>query len=71
MEPKNFAIYNLTTGLVENVVYVAEDVLAGLPDLPPEGYGAVAIPEDKPYGIGWSYIDGQFISPFPPEPVTP
>lgn len=33
----------------------------------PDGLTLVNVPEDQPCGTGWTYTDGQWISP-PPEP---
>lgn len=34
---------------------------------PPKGHQAVELNAEA--GIGWSYIDGQFVSPLEPEPT--
>lgn len=73
MPLNNYAYYNIGTGLIENVLYI-EDAVA--PTLTwPEGYAIVDIPDNalegawSSCGIGWSYIDGQFVEPpRPPEP---
>jgi len=69
----DYAYYDTTTGLIENVLWV-EDFVA--PDLTwPDGYAIVDIPDEgvdgtwSVCGIGWSYIDGRFIEP--PEPPQP
>lgn len=35
---------------------------------PPEGCTVMDIPEGSTAGIGWRYVDGQWIAPPPPEP---
>lgn len=40
------------------------------PWTPPEGTQAVEIPEGVVAGVGYSYIDGQFIAPVP-TPISP
>lgn len=35
---------------------------------PPEGCWVMDIPEGSVAGIGWRYVDGQWIAPPPPEP---
>lgn len=71
MTPNNYAYYNTSTGLIENVIYI-EDTVA--PTLTwPEGYAIVDIPDGlhgdwSMCGMGWSYIDGQFVEPPNPNP---
>ena len=74
MALNDYAYYNTTTGLIENVVYIEDEVASTLTW--PEGYAIVDIPTGGVYGtwsmcgIGWSYIDGQFVEPpAPPEPT--
>lgn len=73
MTPNNYAYYNSETGLIENVIYI-DDAIA--PTLAwPEGYAIVDIPDGlagtwSMCGIGWSYIDGQFVEPPNPNPET-
>lgn len=72
MDTKNYAYYNTSTGLIENVICIQDDVVGTLTW--PEGYGIVVIPTDlsgqwSQCGIGWSYINGEFIEP--PEPEIP
>ena len=53
-----YAIIDLT-GIVINIV-----VWDGLPPwTPPQNCIAVAIPKDSSAGIGWTYLDGEFIAP--------
>lgn len=72
MALNNYAYYNTNTGLIENVVYIDDDVAPTLTW--PEGYAIVDIPEPTPSGtwstcsIGWSYIGGQFVEP--PQPPS-
>lgn len=73
MALNDFAYYNIETGLIENVLWI-EDFAA--PTLEwPEGYAIVDLPDGgiagtwSMCGIGWSYIDGQFVEP--PEPPKP
>ena len=75
MTTNNYAYYNTTSGLIENVIYVDDAIASTLTW--PEGYAIVDIPDGlggawSMCGIGWSYVDGQFIeppNPTPPEPV--
>ena len=58
----NYAIIN-SANLVINVI-----VWDGLPSwTPPDGCIAVVIPEGSNAGIGWTYVDGEFIAPLEPE----
>lgn len=72
MSLNNYAYYAVSTGLIENVLWI-EDAVA--PTLEwPEGYAIVDIPNDlsgeySMCGIGWTYIGGEFIEPPMPEPV--
>ena len=72
----DYAYYNTETGLIENVIYCDDEVAPTL--VWPEGYAIVDIPtgglagEWSMCGIGWSYINGQFVEPpKPPEPEPP
>ena len=72
MEPNNYAYYNIQSGLIENVIYITDEVAATLTW--PEGYAIVKLPDAHPgewsaCGIGWSYINGQFVEP--PAPAQP
>lgn len=40
------------------------------PWYPPAGCTAVAVPEDSLAGIDWLYVDGQFVPPSEPDPVS-
>jgi hypothetical protein len=51
-------------GLIENAFYWNQDPAEYPVD---SGYSIVRIDEVENCGIGWSYIDGQFIEPVPPE----
>jgi hypothetical protein len=63
-EMKNYALIETATTLVVNIM-----VWDGKPPwTPPEGCIAVVIPEGSNAGIGWTYVDGEFIAP--PEPET-
>jgi hypothetical protein len=72
MALNDYAYYNTTTGLIENVVWLDNDAIPSLVDYPPQGYAIVDIPTGGIFGtwsmcgIGWSYIDEQFVEP--PEP---
>ena len=73
MEPNNYAYYNIETGLIENIIWVTEDVAPTL--IWPDGYAIVDIPDSlvgewSACGIGWSYIDGKFIEPENPAPIS-
>ena len=57
----NYAVLN-SDGLVVNVA-----VFNGIDAWTlPEGCTFVEIPEDSGAGIGWNYVDGEFVSPEPP-----
>lgn len=71
MSFKNYGIYNLETGLIENAALIDSAVLDTLVGFPADGYGIVEMPEThvgewSVLGIGWSYLNGEFI-----EPTTP
>ena len=72
MALNDYAYYNTTTGLIENVILVEDSVVPTL--VWPEGYAVVDIPSEgvagewSMCGIGWSYIGGQFVEP--PAPTT-
>lgn len=73
MALNNYAYYNTQTGLIENVIWVEDEVVSTLTW--PEGYAVVDIPDGlagtwSACGIGWSYINGEFIEPPMPEPVA-
>lgn len=72
MAMNDYAYYNTSTGLIENVIY-CDDAIA--PTLTwPDGYAIVDIPDGgvagqwSMCGIGWSYINGQFVEPPNPNP---
>lgn len=72
MAVNNFAYYNIATELIENVIYIEDDLAPTLEW--PAGYAIVDIPDGlsgtwSMCGIGWSYINGQFVEP--PKPVVP
>jgi hypothetical protein len=75
MALNDYAYYNKTTGLIENVIWLDTDTIDTLVDFPPEGFAIVDIPTGgvagawSMCGIGWSYINGQFVEP--PEPEQP
>jgi hypothetical protein len=75
MALNDYAYYNKTTGLIENVIWLDTDTIDTLVDFPPENYAIVDIPTGgiagtwSMCGIGWSYINGQFVEP--PEPEQP
>lgn len=63
----DWAIYRLSDGYIENVIWFDADIAQYTP---PEGCAMIDIPGDGSYpgqwsmcGIGWSYINGQFIEP--------
>jgi hypothetical protein len=59
----NIAIINSETRIVENVTVVEE----GSAWQPPAGYETQPLGENV--GIGWSFVDGQWVEPPQPEPV--
>ena len=75
MALNDYAYYNKTTGLIENVIWLDSDDIDTLVDFPPENYGIVDIPTGGIAGAysmcttGWSYINGQFVEP--PQLVEP
>lgn len=73
MALKDYAIYRLSDGYIDNTTWW-DDVN---PWQPPPEHGAVEIPNNGAYpgkwsmcGIGWSYINGQFIEPLNPNAET-
>jgi hypothetical protein len=65
---KTYAWVNKTSYMVENII--AWDGVSPL--APPDNYEVAEIPEDlqgtwSSPGIGWSYINGQFVEPPAPE----
>ena len=53
-----YAIIDATTSVINTVIW------DGLPSwTPPDGCIAVVIPEGSNAGIGWTYVDGEFIAP--------
>jgi len=61
-----YALIDLATTLVVNIM-----IWDGMgPWAPPEGHIAVVIPKDSAAGIGWTYVDGEFIAPPTPEVDT-
>ena len=72
MALNDYAYYNIQTGLIENVLWIETDVASTLTW--PDGYAIVDIPDGgvpgtwSMCGIGWSYLNGQFIEP--PEPFV-
>lgn len=76
MALNDYAYYNTSTGLIENVIWCDDEVAPTL--VWPEGYAIVDIPEGgiageySMCGPGWSYVGGKFVEPTPPpEPVQP
>jgi hypothetical protein len=70
----NYAFYNVNSGLIENVICIEKLIAPSFSW--PEGYSIVEIPlqlsgEWSMCGIGWRYIDGQFVEPTKPQPVPP
>lgn len=58
-----YAVINSANTVINVVVW------DGLPPwAPPQNCIAVVIPKGSSAGIGWSYIDGEFIAPPEPEP---
>lgn len=81
MTLKNFAHYAVDTGLIDNVLFVDDEVVSEL--VWPEGTSVVELPESviggewSTCGTGWSYINGKFVEPAKPvvelvvdQPVT-
>jgi hypothetical protein len=69
MALNDYAYYNKTTGLIENVILLDSDDIGTLINFPPENYDIVNIPTGgiagawSMCGIGWSYIGSQFVEP--------
>jgi len=70
----DWALYRFSDGYIDNVIWYDSDAAQYTP---PEGQGMVEIPGDgyypgkwSPCGIGWSYINGQFIEPPNPNAMT-
>jgi hypothetical protein len=69
---KNYAYYNVQTGLIENNIHIEDDVAPTLSW--PDGYAIVEMPEGlsgqwSTCGIGWSYVNGEFVEPAMPESI--
>lgn len=62
MTNTSYAVVNLATGIVENVIVWN----GGDEWTPPEG--CIAVPNEIGAGIGWAYSEGVFT---PPEPIPP
>lgn len=75
MALKDFAYYSVASGLIENVILLDDEHINTLVDFPPPQYAIVEMPEDiqsgqwSTCGIGWSYLNGQFVEPPAPEKV--
>ena len=52
------ALVNLSTSLVVNLI-IADPAT----DPAPSGHIIIALPDDSPVSIGWSYSDGEFTPP--------
>jgi hypothetical protein len=72
---RDFALYRLSDGYIENVIWYDPDEAQYTPE---EGFQIIEIPGDNGLagewsmcGIGWSYVDGQFIEPPNPYPPIP
>ena len=70
----DWAIYRLSDGYIDNVIWYDPDTAQYTP---PEDHGIVDIPGNGAYagawsmcGIGWSYINGQFVEPPNPNAST-
>lgn len=68
---KNFAWINTDNNLVENVIHYDGETPIQLP----ENVQIIEMPDGhmgswSPLGIGWSYINGEFVEPPEPEPVV-
>lgn len=65
MAAKSYALYNTTTGLIENNVYWDQELNPNVTW--PDGCAVVLFPDVKELNnaptIGWSYINGQFVEP--------
>lgn len=57
-QPQNYAI--VEDGVVVNVIWVCPSNA--------DEFGAISA-GDLPVGIGWRYVDGQFIAPVEPEKI--
>jgi hypothetical protein len=72
MALNDYAYYSTQTGLIENVLWIEDAVAPTL--VWPTGYAIVDIPDGgiagkwSMCGIGWSYINGQFVEP--PNPTA-
>jgi hypothetical protein len=61
-----YALIN-AAGLVVNVILLDDPT----DYTPPSGQRLIKIPAGTAAGIGWTYVNGQFIAPPDPEPVPP
>jgi hypothetical protein len=73
MAAQEYGLYNTSTGLIENII--TWDAQAS-PDVTwPVGYAVIMFPVPTTQGtwsvlgIGWSYINGQFVEPPNPNPT--
>lgn len=75
MSIKNYAYFSTSTGYIENTLSIDDAVAPTL--IWETGFQIVEIPEClmgewSACGIGWSYINGQFVEPpAPPPPEQP
>ena len=71
MTVETYAYYDTNTGLIENTLAIDDAVAPTLTW--PDGHAVVVIPLGTSgtwsmCGVGWSYINGQFVEP--PQPVA-
>ena len=71
MNSKCFALYSDKTKVIENILSIDPAIVNDLPDFPPKGYSLVQMPQDlhgewSACGIGWSYVNGNFVEPAKP-----
>ena len=66
MNMNNYAIIDATTTVINVVIWDGQP-----PWTPPQDCIAVEIPEGGNAGIGWTYVDGEFIAPTTSEVERP
>lgn len=68
-----YALYNLESGLIENIILMDDDFAKIYPVQ--ENQAVVKMPADlhgewSPLGIGWSFINNEFVEPSAPERIA-
>jgi len=71
----NWAVYRLSDGYIENTIIWDKDAAPDVQAI--DGFGFAEIPNQGAHagewsmcGVGWSYINDQFVEPSKPTPPT-